>query len=188
MIRDVIGYEGYYKVSDDGKIWSCRSNKFLKPKLSKAGYYRVSLSVNGECKICSIHRLVALAFIPNPMGKQTVNHKNEIKTDNRVKNLEWATNYEQNIHGTRIERVKAHTDYKSRNIDYKQVAAKHDYVALAKRNMKPIKQIALDGKTIKIYESLGDASLAIGRSKSRISSCATGKRKSCGGYRWEYVI
>lgn len=84
MVRDVVGYEGYYKVSDDGKVWSCRREKYLKPKKSKAGYYRVSFSVHGSYKTFSIHRLVALAFIPNPLGKPTVNHKNEIKTDNRI--------------------------------------------------------------------------------------------------------
>ncbi|MCD8094546.1 MAG: HNH endonuclease [Ruminococcus sp.] len=78
--------------------------------------------MNGYRRECSVHRLVALAFIPNPENKPTVNHLNEDKKDNRVENLECATNAEQNVHGTRIECVIAHTDCKNRAIDYAAVA------------------------------------------------------------------
>lgn len=75
-----------------------RKGKFLKPFKDKDGYYRITVSKNGFRKSMFVHRLVALAFIPNPNNKLTINHKNGIKTDNRVENLEWATHREQKEH------------------------------------------------------------------------------------------
>lgn len=122
------GYEGLYEISSCGKVYSHHSNRLLIPKISRAGYLRVTLCKENESpKTQSIHRLVASAFIPNPELKPTVNHLNEDKTDNRVQNLSWATNAEQNTHGTRIERVRTNTDYFARGIDYKEVSRKHNY-------------------------------------------------------------
>ena len=123
------GYEGLYAVSSLGKVYSFHSKRLISPKKSKAGYLRVTLSKNNQQRVFAVHRLVALAFIPNPCLKPTVNHINEIKTDNRVENLEWATIAEQNVHGTRIERAKAHTNYRARKTDYKKVAQKHNYLS-----------------------------------------------------------
>lgn len=187
MLKEIPGYEGYYMASEDGRIWSCRNEKYLKPVKTKAGYYRVSLSVCGEYKKLSVHRLVALAFIPNPQNKPTVNHKNEIKTDNRVCNLEWATILEQNIHGTRIERAREHTNYRARKIDYKAVASNHDYATIAKKNFKPILQLDMNGNFIKRFDSITNACRQTGVNMAHIVMCAKGQRKSCGGYRWQYA-
>jgi hypothetical protein len=187
MLKDIPNYEGIYMASDDGKIWSCHSRKFLKPMKSKAGYYRVSLPVNGKYKKIPVHRLIAKTFIPNPQNKPTVNHKNEIKTDNRVCNLEWATILEQNIHGTRIKRAVKHTNYKARNIDYKIVASKHDYVAIAKKCSKPILQMDMDGNVLQRFESITIAHQQTGANMAHIVMCAKGKGKSCGGYKWAYA-
>ena len=127
------GYENLYSVSNYGRIWSHRNKRCLNPILTNKGYLRVHLSKNGKTETFSVHRLVAMAFIDNPEKKPTVNHINEIKTDNRVENLEWATMAEQNSHGTRIERARNNTDYKSRNIDYSVVASKHNYYEMSKK-------------------------------------------------------
>ena len=182
----IVGYERYYLVSNLGCVYSVRHDKILKPILTTAGYEKVHLSVNGECKTVPIHRLVAQAFIPNPDNKPTVNHKNEIKTDNRAENLEWMTNREQNSYGTRTQRATAHTDYKSRNIDYGAVAAKHDYISLKKKLQKPIAQYTVDGSCIAKYDSLLEASNATGICQSHISQCANGIRKQAGGYIWKF--
>ena len=93
--KTIQGYEGLYSVSNRGRVYSYRSKRCLKPAHTKAGYHCVHLADKGKVSVMFIHRLVALAFIPNPQDKPTVNHINEIKTDNRVENLEWATNHEQ---------------------------------------------------------------------------------------------
>ena len=87
MIKDIAGYEGLYKVTSEGDVYSVKRKKNLKPQRDKDGYYCVNLyDGSGKQKRFFIHRLVALAFIPNPEGKPTVNHLNECKTDNRLEN------------------------------------------------------------------------------------------------------
>lgn len=106
--KDVTGYEGYYQVSNLGKVRSV-DREFVNsigrhcmlkgmpitPRIEK-GYYRLGLKKHQEMKMFNVHRLVALAFIPNPNNYNTVNHINGNKTDNRVENLEWCS-IKQNI-------------------------------------------------------------------------------------------
>ena len=181
------GYEENYLISNYGNVWSIRNSRLLKPKETKAGYLRVSPSVNGYRRECFIHRLVALAFIPNPDNKPTVNHLNENKKDNRVENLEWATNAEQNIYGTRIERVVAHTDWENRGIDYAAVAAKHDYYNMNRKQMKPVLQFDEHGIFIARYDGLSAAARQVGVSAGHLCSCLKGERRTCGGYKWKYA-
>ena len=185
----VPGYEGYYSISNCGQVWSHYNDRLLKQVVSKQGYARVHLSVHGKVKIIAVHRLVAMAFIPNPENKPTVNHINEIKLDNRVKNLEWATNREQNVHGTRIERAMAHTDWNARSakIDYQAVAAKHNYYEINRKQMKPILQFDKDGIFIARHGGVAEAARNAGVLASHICCCLKGRRKSCGGYQWKYA-
>lgn len=100
--RDIKGYEGLYQIGSDGsilKIGRCKKPRLLKTRnIAHHGYLRIPLTVNGKTKCFRIHRLVANAFIPNPLNKPQINHKNGIKTDNRVENLEWVTNEENYKH------------------------------------------------------------------------------------------
>lgn len=99
------------KVSKDGKVYTMdhtslrkngridnRKGKQLKPKVDKYGYETIVLTKDGIRKNHTIHKLVALAYIPNPKNKPTVNHKDGNKRNNNVSNLEWATHKEQKIH------------------------------------------------------------------------------------------
>lgn len=104
--RDIVGYEGRYQVSSLGRIRSTdydrvdkngkvykRKGRFLKPQKHSGGYQCVSLGAGNQF---FVHRLVALSFLPNQ--KETVNHKNSNRSDNRLENLEWASQKENNIH------------------------------------------------------------------------------------------
>ncbi len=97
--RDVVGYEGYYKVSNFGRVKSFHKgkSKILKFGVSPFGYLRVVLCKDFKKKNRPIHILVAQAFIPNPDNKRQINHIDGDKTNNHVSNLEWATPAE-NIH------------------------------------------------------------------------------------------
>ena len=94
--KSIAGYEGLYEVSDLGRVKSLGNNKSKKEKILKPwndgwGYLKVDLCKDGHAKSVKVHRLIAEAFIPNPQGLETVNHKDEDKTNNVASNLEWMT-------------------------------------------------------------------------------------------------
>ena len=96
--KEIAGYEGLYEVSDKGRVKSLKygKEKILKPSNNPRGYLQVCLYKDGNRKQLLVHRLAAEAFIQNPNNLETVNHKDEDKTNNTVGNLEWMT-LEDNI-------------------------------------------------------------------------------------------
>lgn len=101
--KPIQGYEGLYDIYSDGSVYSYITGKFLKPQLKKVGYWKINL-YGGEHKSRAhkISVLKAQAFIPNPLNKATVNHKNGIKSDDRLENLEWATQVENLQHAHKL--------------------------------------------------------------------------------------
>lgn len=117
--KDIPGYEGYYQVSNYGRVkslprWIVYSDGrkyfydgvLLKQKHDHGGYCGVELTTNSELETFKVHRLVAKMFIPNPDNLPEVNHKDENKDNNCVDNLEWCDNYYNNHYGTRLERMR----------------------------------------------------------------------------------
>lgn len=160
--KPIKDYEDRYLVSNTGLVFSKISNRLLTPKIDRYGYKVVALSRNGKLKHITVHRLVALSFIPNLENKVTVNHKDEDKTNNRVENLEWSTVKENDNHGTRNKRM---ANSKKKN---------------------PIAQYDIDMNLIEIHLGIKDAQRNTGVNRNSIRDVCRGKRVSAGGYIWRY--
>lgn len=148
--KDIEGYKGSYKVSNLGRIKSLdrkdangyrQKGKILKLKNNK-GYPIIILCKNGIPRTFRVNRLVAISFIPNPKKYPQVNHKDEIKDNNSVDNLEWCTQKYNNSYGTKIQRQVS-------NIDYKAIGEK-----TRNKRGKEVFQYSLEKELIKIYPSI----------------------------------
>lgn len=105
-LRDIPGWEGLYAATRDGRIWSHRRKRFMKPCGEEGNYQLVMLSKDNKGKCYYVHRLVALAYIPNPDNLPEVNHKDEHKDHNWADNLEWCDKDYNLNYGTRSQRVR----------------------------------------------------------------------------------
>lgn len=164
--KDVEGYEGLYQVSNLGRIRSLDRVVIVKGKImspiNRNGYSRIRLNKDGKGQNFAIHRLVASAFLPNPENLPEVNHKNEIKSDNNVENLEWcSTKYNCN-YGTKVKRQ-------------------------VEKISKGVLQISMDGEILAEFKSAAEVERILGFRNSRINECCNGKRKSAFGFKWEFA-
>jgi hypothetical protein len=109
--RNIIGYEGLYQISTLGNVKSLgnefsKKERLLKQKLDRNGYKSISLCKNGQSKYFSIHRLVAIHFLNRKDPSLHVNHRDGIKTNNNLHNLEWVTRSENQKHAYRLGLLK----------------------------------------------------------------------------------
>lgn len=145
---------GRYQASEHGNIKSTRDGHILPQKKNNAGYMTVSISIDGKHYTKTVHRLVAETFLENTHELRDVNHKDGVKTNNHISNLEWVS----------------HSD----NI-------KHSHNVIGRKSTK---RSILCIDTGKIYESCKDASLITGINVSSINHAVNGYSKTGGGYRW----
>lgn len=161
-----------YIITDTGDVYSIVGHiKKIKPYNSR-GYLRVTLSKNNVNTHKSVHRLVAEAFIPNPGNKPQVNHKNGIKTDNRVENLEFCTASENTKHAFDVLGRKANKPWLNK-------FGKDNYLS------KLVLQIQ-DGKIIAEFYGTQEAERKTNIKSSNIRKCCKGIRNTAGGYQWKY--
>jgi hypothetical protein len=180
---DISGYDGFYKVSNLGNIKSlqryvkCKDGsvrlfqeKILSGGKAGRGYLLVTLFKGAKKRMEYVHRLVAEAFIPNVNNYPQINHKNGIKTDNRVENLEWCNNSMNMKHA------------------FKTGLAKTTIYQVIEKNKKKVIQLTKDGKFVSEYNSVIDAAKENNFNFSNIARCCRNcyGSKSYKGYIWRY--
>lgn len=161
--KPVKNFEGLYEISNVGNIKSLLFNreKILKPAINSSGYYSIVLYKNKIKSSHTIHRLVADAFIENKYNCPLINHKNEIKTDNNVSNLEWCDVKYNNNFGTRNSKI-------SNSLSNKII------------------QLDKNGNVVNIFKNSVSAK-EFGFDHSSIIKCCHGKRNTHKGYAWRFA-
>lgn len=182
VFKDVLGYEGLYQVSNYGRVKSLKrenifycglrkeflkrpvKEKILSFNKSNRGYLQVCLTKNGKYRTYTVHRMVAIAFIPNKNNKSQVNHKDGNKENNRVDNLEWCSPKENSNHAFKTGLSKPH-------------------------NMRKVKQYDLEGNFIKLWNSMIDfyKENNLNLKSVGIALCCKGIYKKAYGYKWKYA-
>lgn len=179
MALPVLDYPEY-TVYEDGRIWSNKTNKFLKPAYTKAGYASVELFNQKGSKRLLVHRLVADAYIPNSNNFPQINHKDENPKNNHASNLEWCTaKYNMNYGiGARTRHSK---------IDYTKPIYKETAIQNGRKVSRPVMMLDNSGNCIASFASAVDASQHTGIYKTNITRSARSNHLKAGGYKWEYV-
>lgn len=172
----VVGFEGLYEVSDLGRIRSCPRIKQRTPPYSAMkvkgrilsqylghGYPVVSMRKNGVMHRTVVHRLVASAFVPNPLNKPGVNHISGIKTDNSVGNLEWCNQSENTLHAYRVLGATPSRSMKGRTGSSSHMA-------------KKVYQLSENGEVLNVFGCGQEAGEALGLTRANVLTIC--RRKS----------
>lgn len=184
--KDIKGFEGLYQISNYGRVKSLKrevrcgkSTRIIKEKIKiignhNMGYQVVNLFKESKCYPHLLHSLIAAYFIPNPNNYPEVNHKNGIKTDNRIDNLEWVT-YSMNIkhaYDTGLREKKSPSQGK--------LGAKNHL-------SKPIAQYDLTDNLIKKWSCSKEVWRETGLNHHVVRSCANGVVKTAYGFKWKFI-
>jgi hypothetical protein len=162
-MKEIDGFKGYF-ACEDGRIYSGKTNKFLKLSYNTARYFVVNISsVGGYMITKTVHRLIALTYIDNPLNKPEVNHIDGNKTNNSVVNLEWCTPSENVRHsfliGLREYHIRKFIENSSGGSNYKAIKV-------------------IDISTNKTYETITEASIFNSINRTSLVMMLSGKRKN----------
>jgi hypothetical protein len=161
--KDIPGYEGVYQVSNLGNVFSLKKKRKMIGQKNNGGYIYVKLNKKQKY----IHRLVAISFIDNENNFPQINHIDENKANNNVKNLEWCTAKYNRNYGTSSIRISE-----------KQLNDKNKSKAVLQKK---------DGVIINEFPSTKEVYRKLGYNFAYISACCLGKYKQAYGYQWEYI-
>ena len=222
--KDIPNYDGYYQVSSFGRVKSLSktintcynsrkvtNERIMSLSIDKMGYPSVRLCKDGSGKTIRVHRLVALAFIPNPDNKKYIDHIDTIRTNNYVTNLRWATPKENANNCISIakhrERMKSEAVREKmskskegvlnpmfgvRGIKNHKFGKKMTHEAIEKLKLsvkrRKVYQMDLSGNVIAYFNSTLDAEKKTGVRHGNISKCCDGKAPTAGGYIWRDKI
>ena len=179
--KDAVGFEDALQISNIGRVKrkafnhtifngvnSFRKAHIVKPRLREDGYYHITFHYKGKVHSMLVHRLVAMAFIPNPHNLPQVNHKDENPSNNCVDNLEWCDQKYNSNYGTNGQRISAKLTNGLRS--------------------KVVEQYDRKGNFIKEFPSVAEVSRLLGFPTSSIARCCNGSKKYSivGGYQWKY--
>lgn len=177
---DIKGYEGLYQVSNLGRVRSLdrvqynpvaathqtlhKGHILPQRKNDREAMMVMLRNAEGKRKNCQVHRLVAMAFLPNPDNLPVVNHKDYDRSNNCVDNLEWCTHY-YNVHYGRADELRKQNQY----------------------GCKAVLKYSLDGELLKEYPRIMDAVRENPpATRQNIRECCKGKIKTCAGYKWKF--
>ncbi len=184
--KDIQGYEGLYQVSNLGNVkslhfgakanhpkWQNQPQKLLKQRIATSGYLRVELYKPNSRKCFYVHSLVATTFLDRTTEKSEINHIDGNKLNNNVENLEWVTRSENQLHAISL-------GLRSPSPMIGKTGGKSP-------RSHPVIQYDLNGKFMKLWLSISDASRELKISTSSISQCASGRHKKSRKYIWRYL-
>jgi len=188
--KDIPGYEGLYQISEDGEVMSMERKVFhwrgglrsqkqsiKHQRIDKDGYPVLMLSKDGKKTHFGIHRLVALAWIPNPDNLPQVNHIDGVKTNSHRSNLEWCTVSHNILHSFRTLNKKC---------PWTGVGSQKGRFGKDHNQAKAVVQLTLDGFFIRQFDAMVDAK-EFGFQPSHIINCAKGKTPHHRGFKWMYA-
>jgi hypothetical protein len=169
-MKEISGFEGRYSVTEDGRVYSFLTDRYLRPKHHSNGYYVVTLMrADGKHCDCLVHRLVCRAFHGDPTHEQTdVNHINGLKSDNRSANLEWCTRSQNMVHA------------ETHGLMRRQIESVRES---NKRRAQKVRGTNPNGDVVEFPT----VTLARQSGFAKVSDCLLGLRKTSGGYSWQRI-
>lgn len=193
--KDIPGFEGLYQVSNLGRVKrlplgkqypSRQTHNNIRRVHVKNGYEQVNLSKCNKVKWFAVHRLVALAFLPNPDNFPCVNHKDENKLNNKVENLEWCSRSYNARYGTAKQRQLATLKERDPNNLRTQKGLDTRKINGRQNARKSVIQMTMDGTIVNVFPSMSDAAKMTRSCLASICNCCKGLRKSTNKYKWKY--